>query len=109
MKQLLVALVISWLVVWPGRIDASQHSDQEAGPDAPERRLTKEQIRRLQARLKAEGFYVGPIDGIFNPQIEAALRDYQKKNGLSQTGLRDETTRTQLISSVGPEDGRFCQ
>jgi peptidoglycan hydrolase-like protein with peptidoglycan-binding domain len=106
MKQLLVALVISWLAVWPGLVDASQYSNQGAGPDAPERRLTKEQIRRLQARLKAEGFYVGPIDGIFNPQIEAALREYQKKNGLSQTGLRDKTTRTPLIPSVGPEDER---
>jgi hypothetical protein len=34
------------------------------------------QIRQVQEHLKAAGFDPGPIDGIFGPRIEAALRQY---------------------------------
>ena len=50
------------------------------------RSLDKEQIRVLQERLKASGFYPGPIDGIFGAKTRSALRKYQAPHGLSNSG-----------------------
>ena len=50
------------------------------------RSLDKEQIRVLQERLKASGFYPGPIDGIFGAKTRSALRKYQASHGLSNSG-----------------------
>lgn len=35
--------------------------------------VSKEELRMLQARLKAAGFYVGPVDGIVGPKTKSAL------------------------------------
>ena len=35
--------------------------------------VSKEELRMLQARLKAAGFYVGPIDGIVGPKTKSGL------------------------------------
>ena len=35
--------------------------------------VSKEELRMLQARLKAAGFYVGPIDGIVGPKTRSGL------------------------------------
>jgi peptidoglycan hydrolase-like protein with peptidoglycan-binding domain len=46
----------------------------------------KEQIRLLQERLKASGFYSGPIDGIFGAKTRSALQRYQASQGSSNSG-----------------------
>src|SRR5262245_16145154 len=35
--------------------------------------VSKEELRMLQARLKAAGFYVGPIDGIVGPKTKSGI------------------------------------
>jgi peptidoglycan hydrolase-like protein with peptidoglycan-binding domain len=42
----------------------------------------KEEVRALQERLKASGFYPGPIDGIFGAKTRLALQRYQASHGL---------------------------
>ncbi|WP_375501761.1 glucose-6-phosphate dehydrogenase assembly protein OpcA [uncultured Nostoc sp.] len=63
-----------------------------------------------QYLLAALGFYNGPIDGILGPQMVAALREVQKKNGLPETGtatpetlsvLREEFAKVQRNGSGG--------
>ncbi|MEH2160099.1 MAG: glucose-6-phosphate dehydrogenase assembly protein OpcA [Nostoc sp.] len=49
-----------------------------------------------QYLLAALGFYNGPIDGILGPQMAAALREVQKKNGLPETGTATPETLTIL-------------
>ncbi|MEH2195155.1 MAG: glucose-6-phosphate dehydrogenase assembly protein OpcA [Nostoc sp.] len=49
-----------------------------------------------QYLLAALGFYNGPIDGILGPQMAAALREVQKKNGLPETGTATPETLTVL-------------
>jgi len=39
-------------------------------------------IRSVQRALQAEGFYRGPIDGIWGSESQAAVRAYQKARGL---------------------------
>jgi peptidoglycan hydrolase-like protein with peptidoglycan-binding domain len=46
-----------------------------------------EDVRRLQEALKRLGFDPGPIDGIFGPKTEAAVKAFQKKYGLVVDGI----------------------
>lgn len=53
-----------------------------------------------QYLLAALGFYNGPIDGIPGPQTQAALREVQKKYGLTETGTATKETLTLLREEV---------
>lgn len=54
------------------------------------------QIVQVQRLLQQENFYAGAIDGILGPQTRQALRQYQAKHGLPETGDLDEPTRQAL-------------
>jgi hypothetical protein len=53
-------------------------------------------VTRIQQKLKAEGVYDGPTDGRASAETTAALREYQAKRGLPQTGSIDERTASAL-------------
>ena len=44
-------------------------------------------IRRVQQALKSQGYYSGPIDGIWGSESRSATRAYQKAKGLPVAGL----------------------
>jgi N-acetylmuramoyl-L-alanine amidase len=46
-----------------------------------------ESVRQLQQRLRALGVYNGPVDGIFGPLTESAVRQVQSNNGLTVDGI----------------------
>ena len=54
------------------------------GPDA--RGMTLNDRKALQQRLTARGFDTGGSDGVIGPKTESAIRDFQRSNGLPQTG-----------------------
>ncbi len=56
------------------------------------------QTAGLQVALRAQGLYRGPIDAISGPATVAAVRDFQRIQGLPVTGLADERTR----AAMGP-------
>lgn len=58
-------------------------------------------ISGVQGRLRNLGFDVGPIDGVWGPRSEAALRQYQVKRGLKGSGRADELTRQKLKEDYG--------
>jgi LysM repeat protein len=50
----------------------------------------------LQVALRAQGLYLGPIDAIVGPRTEAAVRAFQRTQGLPVTGKADARTRLAL-------------
>ncbi|MGI6082769.1 MAG: spore cortex-lytic enzyme [Limnochordia bacterium] len=44
-------------------------------------------VRTLQWRLSQWGYYRGAIDGVFGAETAAAVREFQRKNGLPVDGL----------------------
>jgi peptidoglycan hydrolase-like protein with peptidoglycan-binding domain len=50
----------------------------------------------LQVALRAQGLYRGAIDSIAGPQTVAAVRAFQRQEGLKPTGLADKRTRRAL-------------
>jgi Putative peptidoglycan binding domain len=71
----------------PGSVETS---DVESQMSRPER-------RRVQARLRALGYYEGNDDGVFGTLTRDAIRRYQSANGLPQTGRLGVTEATQLL------------
>jgi peptidoglycan hydrolase-like protein with peptidoglycan-binding domain len=53
-------------------------------------------IERLQKALKDNGHDPGPIDGVNGPRTAAALKAYQKAQGIEATGRLDEATVAKL-------------
>ena len=51
---------------------------------------------RVQEALMLQGYYKGAIDGIPGPQTRAAITEYQKAQGLPQTGRMDTQTLARL-------------
>lgn len=54
------------------------------GPDA--RGMTLADRKRLQQQLTAKGFDAGTADGVIGAKTEAAIRAYQRSQGLPETG-----------------------
>jgi peptidoglycan hydrolase-like protein with peptidoglycan-binding domain len=53
-------------------------------------------MMQVQQKLKSEGLYTGPVDGKEGPKTEQALKEFQQKNGLPQTGQLDQQTESKL-------------
>jgi peptidoglycan hydrolase-like protein with peptidoglycan-binding domain len=58
-------------------------------------------IESAQKTLKEKGHDPGPVDGVMGPQTTAALRAYQKEQGLDVTGRFDTATRAKLGLGIG--------
>lgn len=54
-------------------------------------------IHMIQLALKRAGFYNGALDGIFGSQTETAVRNFQKRYGIAQTGEINGETQQLLI------------
>jgi peptidoglycan hydrolase-like protein with peptidoglycan-binding domain len=94
MKRILVMLGISLLVVSGFlAVHAEAHSATSARVYGIDRELTRD----TQRQLKALGFNPGDIDGNFGSQTEAAVRAYQQKYRLPETGKMDEATLRSLL------------
>ncbi len=56
----------------------------------------------VQIALARRGFSGGPIDGVRGPQSAAALKAFQKRAGVPETGELDAATRTVLVLEEPP-------
>lgn len=56
-------------------------------------------VTDLQTKLKAKGYYTYTVDGIFGQITKTAVQNFQKANGLSQTGVADSKTLSALSKS----------
>lgn len=58
--------------------------------------LSPAAVRNIQARLRALGFYRGPVDGIWGPQTQAAMERFQQGRGLQPSGQINPVTAQAL-------------
>lgn len=69
-------------------------------------RPTKDQIKLGQAFLKDKKLYVGEATGVYNDETRAALKGYQKSNGLDDNGKFDKPTLEKMgIALTGTQGG----
>lgn len=55
-----------------------------------------DKVKELQQKLKRWGYYTGSIDGIFGSGTQAAVKNFQKKNGLTADGIVGPKTAAAL-------------
>jgi peptidoglycan hydrolase-like protein with peptidoglycan-binding domain len=105
MHLLVTMFMVGVLWLCPIMIEAGTAGT--TGEQRPEQKqlITTENLKLVQQRLTAEGVYAGPINGELNAQTEAALRQYQEKQGLPVSGAADEATlqRLQMTLPTSPE------
>lgn len=83
----------------PGQTDAAKPDKADAAKGARKGQPAagnKQQLRAAQEVLKDQGMYEGEVDGLMGPKTQAALREFQKKEGLRETGRLDQQTMTKL-------------
>ena len=60
---------------------------------------TGDAVKKVQKRLKKLGYYTGSIDGDYGNGTKTAVKNFQKRNGLSVTGKVNSKTLSKLNSS----------
>jgi peptidoglycan hydrolase-like protein with peptidoglycan-binding domain len=66
--------------------------------DKVSNKLDRGDTKNAQQALQAKGYNPGPIDGVHGPRTSAAIRDFQKAEGLTVTGQIDGETRARLMA-----------
>jgi peptidoglycan hydrolase-like protein with peptidoglycan-binding domain len=54
--------------------------------------MSPDMIRKVQQNLNQAGLYKARVDGVWGPQTEAAVRDYQQQHNFNATGELDQQT-----------------
>jgi peptidoglycan hydrolase-like protein with peptidoglycan-binding domain len=58
--------------------------------------VPRNEIKQAQQKLQSKGLYNGQVDGIDGHETQQALKQFQQKNNLHQTGQLDEQTAMKL-------------
>jgi hypothetical protein len=59
-------------------------------------------VRKIQTRLRELNLYSGPIDGSFGGGTQAAIKVFQRKQGVTQDGSVGDATWAKLFPSEAP-------
>lgn len=57
-------------------------------------------VKELQTKLQSLGYEVGPIDGIFGPLTEKAVKQFQKDNRIKVDGIVGPQTYDMLAKLI---------
>lgn len=79
---------------------SSQSAQQDRQTSSQPQAQSPEVVKQVQQKLSAEGQKV-TADGKMGPQTQAALKEYQQKNGLQASGQIDQET----LAKLGIESG----
>lgn len=74
---------------------------QKAEAAVYKRGSTGSVVRQIQQRLYDWGYYTGGIDGIYGSRTEAAVKYFQRKNGLTPDGIAGDRT----LAAIGINTG----
>ncbi len=56
-------------------------------------------VRKAQETLVEMGINPGPVDGLWGPKTQGAVKKFQEKEGLPVSGRLDDATKNRLLSS----------
>jgi len=82
----------------PSTTDQKEKATGGAGtePGAGKAAASREDVKAAQQALKDKGHDPGAADGVMGPRTQAALKDFQSKEGLKASGRLDAETMSKL-------------
>lgn len=83
--SLLVAVLFSAVFLATTAIKDAQEEAEAA--TVYKQGSTGQVVKTIQTKLKNWGYYTGSVDGIFGSKTTAAVKSFQKKNGLTVDGV----------------------
>ncbi len=103
-RRLLMALALVFIVniliiALAQRADAAVYRQGSTG----------DTVKQIQQKLSDGGYYSGEIDGIYGPGTAAAVRSFQKKNGLAEDGIVGSATLKALGMAQSQDAGQTDQ
>jgi hypothetical protein len=72
------------------------HEGTDANGHVSGSHTTDNTIRRAQEALNDQGYNVGRVDGRWGPNTQSAVRRFQAKSGLTESGTLDSSTLSAL-------------
>jgi N-acetyl-anhydromuramyl-L-alanine amidase AmpD len=97
--------VMAWLPLWLLTACVALQTEAPTPGSARvayDRILTQGDIHVAEEHLQAFGYDPGAVDGLFTAQTQAAVRAFQRRYGLTLSGLLDRETRRELIPGLDP-------
>ena len=88
----LILLNICIIAVAFQQTSNSADSSSEIQETASQYGSKNEEVKKIQTRLKNWGYFDGPVTGYYGDQTTAAIKKFQKKHGLKETGQADDKT-----------------
>lgn len=102
LAALLVAASMGWATA---QTETPRVPERSGAPGAQKQdRGGREEVKAAQEALREHGQDPGPIDGIMGPRTKAALKEFQRSEGLQETGRLDSETMTKL-GATSPGEG----
>ena len=83
----ILTIILILLISWAGFTYATSTSGSE--------------VRKIQTKLKQWGYYKGSVDGVYGSKTEAAVKSFQRKNGLTADGIAGAKTLAAMGISSG--------
>lgn len=80
-------------------------AEKEGAHSPPSSQISSDTVRQVQQKLNEEGYQVGPVDGIWGPKTESAIKNFQQAKGMEATGTLNEDTLAELNIEGQPMTG----
>ena len=96
---LLLVLVLCLLPVTTAFASGHSFSSLKGSQPILSRGSKGSEVRRLQQRLKDLGYLSGRVDGSYGSGTESAVRDFQRKNGITANGVATLFTQAALYGT----------
>jgi peptidoglycan hydrolase-like protein with peptidoglycan-binding domain len=68
--------------------------------DAPSAARTRAIVTDIQRELSRRGFFDGPVDGVYGPKTDAAIRDFEQAAGLKGNSQPDDALLKLIMRSA---------
>ena len=108
MKMLVVGalnILVIALAVYLGQVDLQAEAPPETVQALSQMGSRGQEVRNIQSRLKAWGYYTGSVDGIYGSKTVAAVKKFQKKHNLRVDGIAGPATLRAIGLPTGASSG----